>query len=139
MIRHENVCENAHLEIFLYFIEQILEVPIICVVMKYASATVRTIDNVIHVIAEIDSGRTRHEKYYDTSFGPLRGQTPTNGHYEQTLQTRQSEIRVSMRLMSRGKADASLTFGTSSILAVKRSKPVEQPPCGGRPYLNACR
>ena len=75
MIRHENVCENAHLEIFFDFGEQIFEISIICIVMKYASATVRTIDDVIHVIAEINARRTGHEKYYDTSFMLLMCQT----------------------------------------------------------------
>ena len=50
-----------------------------------------------------------------------------------------SESLVSIRCMSRGKAVASLTLASSSMRAVKRSSPVEEPPCGGSPYLKACR
>src|SRR3989344_5796001 len=47
--------------------------------------------------------------------------------------------RVSMRLRSRGNKVASRMLGSLSMRAVKRSRPVEHPPCGGIPTLKAWR
>ena len=64
VIRHENVRKDAHVKLLAHFIEKILEILIHPAFLKNREPPIGAIDDVVHLISNIDPWLASHEKYY---------------------------------------------------------------------------
>ena len=60
VIRHEDVCEDAHVVLLTHFIQKILEVLVHPIFLEDREPPIRAIDDVVDLIADIDAERTSH-------------------------------------------------------------------------------
>src|SRR3989338_1590236 len=61
VIRHEDICQNAHIDKIFCLTEQFLEELVVFLVVENLHATVGTVDDMINLSADIDTGIAWHE------------------------------------------------------------------------------
>jgi len=62
VVGHDDVREDAHVVCLPHFVEEILEVLIRLIVLKYLHASICTIDDMVDMIIDVNAQRTSHGK-----------------------------------------------------------------------------